>query len=171
MGTTSNGLYCLSGDKKISQPVTRGNIASIYEDSSKELWICTWEEGLYRIKTDSTIENFRHDPKNPNSICADFVRSCCEDNAGNLWIGTFHGLNRYEKSTGKFQLYTANANKPDGLTHSSIWCIVKDEQGTIWLGTYFGGVNYFNPEYEIYTFHALVDSHHYDTDELLNHHD
>ena len=39
MGTTSNGLYCLSGDKKISQPVTRGNIASIYEDSSKELWI------------------------------------------------------------------------------------------------------------------------------------
>lgn len=50
MGTTSNGLYCLSGDKKISQPVTRGNIASIYEDSSKELWICTWEEGLYRIK-------------------------------------------------------------------------------------------------------------------------
>ena len=150
MGTTSNGLYCLSGDKKISQPVTRGNIASIYEDSSKELWICTWEEGLYRIKTDSTIENFRHDPKNPNSICADFVRSCCEDNAGNLWIGTFHGLNRYEKSTGKFQLYTANANKPDGLTHSSIWCIVKDEQGTIWLGTYFGGVNYYNPEYEIY---------------------
>ena len=97
MGTTSNGLYCLSGDKKISQPVTRGNIASIYEDSSKELWICTWEEGLYRIKTDSTIENFRHDPKNPNSICTDFVRSCCEDNAGNLWIGTFHGLNRYEK--------------------------------------------------------------------------
>ena len=59
MGTTSNGLYCLSGDKKISQPVTRGNIASIYEDSSKELWICTWEEGLYRIKTDGTIENFR----------------------------------------------------------------------------------------------------------------
>ena len=158
MGTTSNGLYCLSGDKKISQPVTRGNIASIYEDSSKELWICTWEEGLYRIKTDSTIENFRHDPKNPNSICTDFVRSCCEDNAGNLWIGTFHGLNRYEKSTGKFQLYTANANKPDGLTHSSIWCIVKDEQGTIWLGTYFGGVNYFNPEYEIYTRYKVGDT-------------
>lgn len=38
-----------------------------------------------------------------------------------------------------------------GLTHSSIWCIVKDQQGTLWLGTYFGGVNYFNPEYEIYT--------------------
>lgn len=41
-----------------------------------------------------------------------------------------------------------------GLTHSSIWCIVKDQQGTLWLGTYFGGVNYFNPEYEIYTRHT-----------------
>lgn len=82
----------------------------------------------------------------------------CEDNLGNLWIGTFHGLNRYDKSTGQFQLYTANDNKPDGLTHSSIWCIVKDEQGTLWLGTYFGGVNYFNPEYEIYTRYKVGDT-------------
>ena len=103
-------------------------------------------------------DSFRHDLKNPNSICSDFVRSCCEDNLGNLWIGTFHGLNRYDKSTGQFQLYTANDNKPDGLTHSSIWCIVKDEQGTLWLGTYFGGVNYFNPEYEIYTRYKVGDT-------------
>ncbi len=158
MGTTSNGVYCLSDDKQLSQPIMKGNIASIYEDSSKELWIGSWEEGLYRIRTNGTIDNFRHDPKNPNSICSDFVRSCCEDNLGNLWIGTFHGLNRYDKSTGQFQLYTANDNKPDGLTHSSIWCIVKDEQGTLWLGTYFGGVNYFNPEYEIYTRYKVGDT-------------
>ena len=50
-----------------------------------------------------------------------------------------------------FQNHTASDTQADGLTHSSIWCIVKDNQGTLWLGTYFGGVNYFNPEYEIYT--------------------
>ena len=135
MGTAGKGVYRLSEDKTISRPVTEGNITSIYEDSSKELWIGSWEEGLYRVKPDGSIENFRHDPKNANSLCSDFVRSFCEDNSGNLWIGTFHGLNRYEKSTGNFQLYTANASKPDGLTHSSIWCIVKDGQGTLWLGT------------------------------------
>ena len=148
MGTTGNGVYCLSENKTVSQPITKGNITSIYEDSSKELWIGSWEEGLYHITTDGNIENLRHDPKNPNSLCSDFVRSCCEDNAGNLWIGTFYGLNRYDKSSGQFQVYTADDSRPDGLTHSSIWCIVKDGQGTIWLGTYFGGVNYFNPEYE-----------------------
>lgn len=158
MGTAGKGVYRLSEDKTISRPVTEGNITSIYEDSSKELWIGSWEEGLYRVKPDGSIENFRHDPKNANSLCSDFVRSFCEDNSGNLWIGTFHGLNRYEKSTGNFQLYTANASKPDGLTHSSIWCIVKDGQGTLWLGTYFGGVNYFNPEYEIYTRYKVGDT-------------
>ena len=45
----------------------------------------------------------------------------------------------------------ADINNPESLTHSSIWCIVKDQQGSLWMGTYFGGVNYFNPEYEIYT--------------------
>ena len=151
MGTTGNGVYCLSENKTVFQPITKGNITSIYEDSSKELWIGSWEEGLYHITTDGNIKNLRHDPQNPNSLCSDFVRSCCEDNAGNLWIGTFYGLNRYDKSSGQFQVYTADDSRPDGLTHSSIWCIVKDGQGTIWLGTYFGGVNYFNPEYEIYT--------------------
>ena len=41
MGTTSNGIYCLSEDKNLSRPVTKGNITSIYEDSSNELWIGT----------------------------------------------------------------------------------------------------------------------------------
>ena len=75
----------------------------------------------------------------------------CEDNLGNIWIGTFNGLNRYNKNNGLFQNHTSSNAKTDGLTHSSIWCIVKDQQGTLWLGTYFGGVNYFNPEYNIYT--------------------
>lgn len=158
MGTTANGVFRLADDKTLTQPITKGNITSIYEDATKELWIGSWEEGLYRIHTDGTIENLRHIPGNPNSLCSDFVRSCCEDNAGNLWIGTFNGLNRYEKSTGKFHLYTANDNTPDGLTHSSIWCIVKDKQGTLWLGTYFGGVNFFNPEYEIYTRYKMGDT-------------
>lgn len=151
MGTSGNGVYRLGKNKELSRPLLEGNITNIYKDSSDELWIGSWEEGLYLFKRDGSIQNFRHDPLNPNSLSSDFVRSCSEDNAGNLWIGTFNGLNRYEKGSNKFQLYTADDDRPGGLTHSSIWCIVKDEQGTLWLGTYFGGVNYFNPEYEIYT--------------------
>lgn len=158
MGTSSKGVYKMDKDKTLSHPIPQGNIASIYEDSSKNMWISSWAEGLYRIIPDGDILNFRHDPKNPNSLSSDFARSCCEDNAGNLWIGTFNGLNRYDKGSDSFKRYTANDNKPGSLSHSSIWCIVTDKQGTLWLGTYFGGVNYFNPEYEIYTQYRVGES-------------
>lgn len=151
MGTSNKGVFKLNQDKALTQPIAQGNITNMFEDSSKDLWIGSWEEGLYRFKPDGSLLNYRNDPLNPNSISSNFVRTCSEDNAGNMWIGTFNGLNRFEKSSGKFMHYTANDNKPGSLTHSSIWCIVKDNQGTMWLGTYFGGVNYFNPEYEIYT--------------------
>ena len=137
MGTTTNGVYRLDIDKKeLTHPIKKGNITSFYRDSEGELWIGSWEEGLFHVKTDGKIENFRYDAKNPHSLSSNFVRACCEDNLGNIWIGTFNGLNRYNKSTGLFQNHTANDIQTDGLTHSSIWCIVKDNQGT---------------EYEIYT--------------------
>lgn len=152
MGTTGNGVYCLNLDsKKLTHPIQNGNITNIYQDSEGELWVGSWEEGLFRVKGNGEIINFKNDSRNPHSISSNFVRACHEDDLGAIWIGTFNGLNRYDKSTGVFQRYTAEDPQSDGLTHSSIWCIVKDKQGTLWMGTYFGGVNYFNPEYEIYT--------------------
>ena len=157
MGTENSGVYKLDKDKTLTHPIEKGNITSIYQDSSKELWIGSWEYGLYHIDREGIIHNMRHDPSNPNSVSSDFVRDCCEDNNGNIWIGTFNGLNRYQKSNGRFDVYTAG-HETESLTHSSIWCIVKDAQGTLWLGTYFGGVNYFNPEYEIYTRYKASDT-------------
>ncbi len=152
MGTTTDGVYRLDIEKKqLTHPIKKGNITSIYRDNEGELWIGSWEKGVFLVKANGKIENFKNDPKNPHSLSSNFARSCCEDNLGNIWIGTFNGLNQYDKRTGLFQNHTASDTQSDGLTHSSIWCIVKDNQGTLWLGTYFGGVNYFNPEYEIYT--------------------
>jgi len=157
MGTENSGVYKLDKNKTLTHPIEKGNITNIYQDSSKELWIGSWEYGLYHIDSEGIIHNMRHDPSNPNSVSSDFVRDCCEDNNGNIWIGTFNGLNRYQKSNGRFDVYTAG-HETESLTHSSIWCIVKDAQGTLWLGTYFGGVNYFNPEYEIYTRYKASDT-------------
>lgn len=156
IGTENSGVYKLDKNKRLTHLIERGNITSIYRDSSDELWIGSWERGLYHVDKDGIIHNMRHDPQNPNSVSSDFVRDCCEDNNGNIWIGTFKGLDRYQKSSGRFDNYVAD-NDTESLTHSSIWCIVKDTQGTLWLGTYFGGVNYFNPEYEIYTRYKVAD--------------
>ena len=67
-----------------------------------------------------------------------------------MWIGTYHGLVRYNPTNGQHRLFTADG-QVGSLTNSSIWSIICDQQGTLWIGTYFGGVNYVNPEYEIFT--------------------
>ena len=151
IGTAGNGVYKLQPNKQLKHPIKRANITSIYEDSMHELWIGSWNNGLYHINTDGEITNLRHNSTNENSLSSNFVRTCCEDDDGNIWIGTFKGLNRYDKHNNQLDKYKSNVDQAEGLTHRSIWSIVKDPQGTLWLGTYFGGVNYFNPEHEIYT--------------------
>ena len=69
-----------------------------------------------------------------------------------MWIATFNGLDKFDKKTRKFTCYTPS-DVPGSLSNSSVYCIIKDHQGTMWVGTYFGGANYFNPEYEIYTYY------------------
>lgn len=152
MGTVSGGLYCQMG-KKLTHPVVHSNITSIYEDREHEIWVGSWNDGLYKISTNGKIKNIRQG----KWLNSNFVRTFCEDDQGSMWIGTFHGLLNYNKKNGKTHLFTAR-NFPGSLSNQSIWSIVKDHQGTLWIGTYFGGVNYVNPEYEIYSRYQAAET-------------
>lgn len=148
IGTTYNGLYKLDQSKnQLIKIIPNANITSIYMDVENEIWVGSWAHGLFRI-TDNNVQSYTHLPY-LNSVSSDFVRNCCQDDQGNFWIGTFMGLDKLDKKSGKFTHYSASST--NGMTHNSIWSMIKDHQGTIWFGTYFGGVNYFNPKFEIYT--------------------
>ncbi len=157
LGTSNSGVYKVSGRKELQQLLPKGKITHIYQDSTGELWIGTWEHGLFHIDREGQVTNLLHRSGDPASISSNFVTMCCEDDLGDIWIGTFSGLNQYRRGEGVVNTYVARKDRPKGLIHSSIWCIVKDAQGTILLGTYFGGVNFFNPAYEIYTHHRESD--------------
>lgn len=68
-------------------------------------------------------------------------------------------MQKYNTLTGEYEHYTQN-KLPGSLTHSSVFSLCRDNQGTIWVGTYYGGVNYFNPEADIFTHYT--DNPHYD---------
>lgn len=152
IGTQTGGVFCYAG-KTLSHPIIEGNITTIYEDGRHTKWIGSWHHGFWTIDAKGHIENIRQG----QGLVSNFVRAFHEDNEGKMWIGTFHGLMQYDRQTKDFRLFTA-MNLPGGLTDSSIWSIIKDRQGTLWLGTYFGGVNYFNPEYEIFTHYRATNS-------------
>lgn len=147
---TNIGVYTIDNKGRIEHKIkTNSTILDIYKDEDNDIWISSWNDGAFLI-SEGAIKQFTHRSESKNCIASNFVRTCCQDNQSNVWIATFAGLNKYDKKTGDFTLITPNG-KSDGLSHSSIWSIVKDHQGTLWLGTYFGGVNYFNPEYVIYS--------------------
>jgi ligand-binding sensor domain-containing protein len=102
------------------------------------------------------VLNYIHNPANPEkSVSSNFVRVVCEDNNGFLWIGTKKGLDHLTVETGVFKHYDSEGYNNRQLSNESVWALLKDNQGTIWVGTYFGGINYFNPDINFYTFHNL----------------
>lgn len=156
IGTMNKGLYMIDNNKKWLNYFPDKDITCIYEDSKENIWVGTKDDGLIRLdrnggKTCYTSATYE------NGLSSDYVRCVAEDNWGNYWIGTYKGLDKLNITTNTFTNYSKD-NKPYSLSNSSIICMMKDQQGTFWLGTYYGGVNLFNPDYEIYTYYYPDES-------------
>ena len=150
---TTEGLFRMNDDKSLTCMIIGEDIYDLYEDSKYNLWISIRMNGMYKRDVHGNFTRYRYDPSNPNNISSNQVRDFVEDNFGNIWFGTFTGLNKYNPISNQFEVYAHNP-LPGSMAHSSVFPVYKDRQGTIWLGTYYGGVNYFNPETDIFTVYA-----------------
>ena len=130
-------------------------VENLYADDDGSLWAATMSDGLFRISGDGSTTRYRHIPGDPSSLSSDFVRSMCRDDMGKMWVGTFNGLDCLDPESGRFRHFKTDFLRDDSLSDASVWCVRKDAQGTIWAGTFFGGVNYFHPEYEVFTTYRL----------------
>ena len=157
LGTISSGVYIINKKKEVIQILPNASqVSSIFEDSKKNKWIATCEEGVYKIDTNQSITNYRANSAVPEqSISSNYVRAICEDNKETIWIGSDKGLDKLIPTSDSFTHYNAEKNTSLFLSNESVWALTKDSYGTIWIGTYFGGVNYFNPEANFYTYHDL----------------
>ena len=147
---TPKGLYLYEETKPLQEVLTNIHIQSLYQDSKRNVWISTRGSGLFKIDPKNHISLFEHHPGNPNTLSSNLVRGITEDNYGNIWIGTFNGLNKYNPNNDLFTCYQQGPYQGN-LSHSSVFPLYKDRQGTIWIGTYYGGVNYFNPEMNLFS--------------------
>ena len=149
---TQSGLCRFDGTQAGSQPlciIPHKSIQSLYNDSHNNMWAALLRNGMYKVMPNGIVDPL---PKANSPLSNNDVRSFVEDNAGNLWIATFNGLNKMDVQ-GNFTHYMRD-NLPSALKHSSIFPLYKDTQGTIWLGTFFGGVQYFNPEADLFTHYS-----------------
>lgn len=158
VATKSEGLLVFDRNKKNIRNWKINDIISLYEDSKKNIWACTRYDGLYKIDYSGNVVSYKHDPKNPESIPDNFVRTICEDDFGNYWIGLYTGLCRLNPEKEQFSFYKYERQVDHGISNSSVWSIINDSQGTIWVGTYFGGIDLINPKYSIYDYYGAYSN-------------
>ncbi|MFV0391554.1 MAG: two-component regulator propeller domain-containing protein [Paludibacteraceae bacterium] len=152
IGTVS-GLYVLDANHVFNCILPKENISAIYEDSKKNLWVGTRDNGVFRLDRSNGISHFQRNFIAGKTLSSNIIRDFCEDNFGQIWIATFNGLDKFTPENEHILNYRHSGNKPTDLSHTSIYKLFKDKQGTIWIGTYYGGVNYYNPEANIYTYY------------------
>ena len=159
VGTISSGVFVIDQNKKIEKLLPEcSRVASLFEDSKKDLWVSTWENGIYMITPDNAIINYRQNREKPAAgLSSDFARVVCEDGNGDIWIGTKEGLDKLDRASSRFYHYDSEVNNDKSLSNKSVWSLYKDNRGNLWVGTYFGGANYFNPKSDSYTLHDLAN--------------
>ena len=153
---TDNGIYIAQNatDPNMKHQLQNKGVHTIFESSSREIWIGTYMDGLYRIINGKLI-NVPYSPHDGKGTSDRQIRQFTEDSQHNIWFGT-SGLEKYNPQTG---LYTKiQIPQHVRLSHPSLFALYTDRQGIIWLGSYYGGVSYFNPGKEEYL-HYNYQSH------------
>ena len=144
---TKKGLFKVKGEEVECQ-LPDVEIYKVFQSSSGELWVASRMDGLYRIKPDGSI---LAEPISPSRVVSPQIREFVEDDHRRIWFGTFQGLQVYDPEKDEYKVYRAE-NIAGTLEHNSVFSLYKDIQGTIWVGSYYGGVNYFNTEYDLFSY-------------------
>ncbi|WP_229203224.1 ATP-binding protein [Dyadobacter jejuensis] len=151
---TRDGLYRIELKTKKTSRINQLNglfIRSIYNPQLDEMWITTYQNGIFLIK-DNKITKF---PLDNNRFLA---RSHCmvEDSSGFMWINTNNGLFQFKKqallnyATNKTIPYFRYYNKSNGFNHNEFNggcqpCALKLPNGLISFPS-MDGLVVFNPK-------------------------
>ncbi|WP_445381553.1 ATP-binding protein [Robiginitalea sp. IMCC43444] len=137
---TRNGISRLTAENTFRQYFSSpnrvakkslGGIRKIYEDSQGQIWVATWNNGLFRWKENS--EYFEPIPFSPG---VRNIQGLEEDGDGNLWVVAWGiGVFVLDLSSGEIR----KSFKPEDsdqhlLTSTSTGVLFKDLYNQIWLG-------------------------------------
>ena len=124
--------------------LSNNEVFDIIQDRKGYIWLAT-ADGLDRYDGYS-FKTFRHDPNDPTSLAASFVRALSEDSEGRLWVATFGGgLDLYDPTTGTFLHHHHIAGDADSIISDSIWSLKASPDGNLLIGTYDAGIDILDP--------------------------
>ena len=135
------------------QGCTPARICALDEDGNGDLWLGTWNSGLYRLDlSERTVH-----PAVPPGSGLNHVHSLTHDGAWNFLVGSDDGLLEVNPLTGERTLYRNDRKDPASLSDKFVYPVLRDHEGGLWIGTYYGGVNYVAPNIGQFDTRSLSD--------------
>ncbi|WP_340110981.1 hybrid sensor histidine kinase/response regulator [Maribellus mangrovi] len=131
-------------------------IRSITEDNNKNIWIGTYNGGLYRYEKESdSFTGFLNNPSDSINVINNRIEHLLVDRNNNLWIGTnstvsgqASGLVRYNIRTGKVKRFSHNPSNPNSLLDNRICALYEDQNGQLLIGSYKCGFHIYDTKNE-----------------------
>jgi signal transduction histidine kinase/ligand-binding sensor domain-containing protein/DNA-binding NarL/FixJ family response regulator len=153
---TRNGTVWISYDARlyrynprtdILETVTDGGLDALYigaenelyEDSDGDVWIGTWNHGLYRFSP-AEKKLYAYPALNPGNS----AHTLFEDSRKNIWVGSWNeGLYRLKNPKDmerlSWEVYRHAPRNPASLSDDIVYALNEDPNtGTLWVGTRSG---------------------------------
>ncbi|KIA87682.1 hybrid sensor histidine kinase/response regulator transcription factor [Flavobacterium sp. AED] len=125
-------------DTKNYSGLTSNNILTVFIDSKQNIWLGSWNDGIYFLKKGSkTFVNFTS--KNTTGLRSDQIFSFSEDSKGIIWIGSYmRGLHYYEPQKKEFHHCDSQPFVTNNLNTANIRKVLVDSRNVIWVATIDG---------------------------------
>lgn len=152
---TSKGLQCFDPNtsklKKLptafynNADFLKAKIWKTVKTADGDLWFATETMGaFYYSKATGTLQQFKYEYNNPNSISSNWINDILIIDAKTIWFATKEGLSVYHKAKNSFTRYKHSPLDNSSLSDNDIKCFLKDRSGSVWLGTSAGEINFYN---------------------------
>ena len=151
---TQEGLNRYDGyDFSVFQPASgedasllQGWIETLLVDKAGALWVGTKHKGLVRVDLhEARLEQFQHDPLDPNSLSSNRIWTLHQDARGYLWVGTQSGLDRLDIEQRKIERIDISSTANFGSGGLRVTSIDQDSSGKLWVGTDGNGLMRLDP--------------------------
>ncbi|MEN8158097.1 MAG: two-component regulator propeller domain-containing protein [Bacteroidota bacterium] len=115
-------------------------VLDMAEDSSGNIWVASYANGLFRITPDEEVIQFSQEGEHGSGLPGDKFVTVFKDSRNRIWAGSeFNGLFLYLPDKDRFQQFTVK----EGLPSNDICSILEDLKGRLWIGTN-NGLSRFN---------------------------
>lgn len=130
-----------------------GSTYELFFEDETTLWIGSYFGGLQRCDMNTgKFTYYVNDPRNPNSLSGNDVRSIAMDRDKNMWIVSHgYGLNKWNRRENTFTRYQHSHADSGSLANDWAFHVICDSRNYIWVATP-GGLSVMRNNRNFYTY-------------------